>query len=63
MLGHHWVTHSAIVVALFLLCGWLFALPNGGQGVRMTAGRLLGIVAGGVVAGGLIIMGFYLIGD
>jgi len=57
--GHHWVTHSAVVVALFLLCGWLLALPNGGQGVRLAANRLLGFMVAGVVAGGLIIMGFY----
>ena len=61
--GHHWVTHSAIVIGLFLLCGWSFALPNGGQGLRITANRLIGIVTAGVLAGGVIIMGFYLIAD
>jgi len=61
--GHHWVTHSAFVVLLFFLCGWLFTLPNGGQGLRLTAGRLPGIVVAGVLTGGLIIMGFYLIAD
>jgi hypothetical protein len=61
--GHHWVTHSAFVVLLFFLCGWLFTLPNGGQGLRLTAGRLTGIVVAGVLTGGLIIMGFYLIAD
>jgi hypothetical protein len=63
MTGHHWVTHSAAIVLLFLLAGWLLALPNGGLGPRITSGRLLGIVAGGVVAGGAIIMGFYLVAD
>jgi hypothetical protein len=61
--GHHWVTHSAFVVALFILCGWLFTLPNGGQGLRLAPGRLISIVVSGVIAGGLIIMGFYLIAD
>lgn len=57
--GHHWITHSAFVVLLFFLCGWLFALPNGGQGPRLATNRLIGTV----VAGGLIIMGFYLFAD
>jgi hypothetical protein len=61
--GHHWVTHSAFVILLFLLAGWLFALPNGGRGLQLTPNRLLGIVAAGVAAGGLIIMGFYALAD
>lgn len=61
--GHHWVTHGAIVILLFVLGGWLFTLPNDGQGPRLTANRLIGIVAAGVIAGGLIIIGFYLIAD
>jgi hypothetical protein len=63
MTGHHWVTHSAIVVLLFALCGWLFALPNGGRGFQLAPGRLVGIIIAGVAAGGLIIMGFYLVAD
>ena len=61
--GHYWVTHSAIVILLFLLCGWLFTLPNSGQGPKLAPSRLIGIIAGGVLLGGLIIMGFYLIAD
>ncbi|MGA2243848.1 MAG: hypothetical protein ABSH48_02520 [Verrucomicrobiota bacterium] len=63
MTGHHWVTHSALVVVLFLLCGWSLARLNVGQGLRLAANRLIGIVVAGVLAGGLIIMGFYLIAD
>ena len=61
--GHHWVTHSAFIVLLFVLCGWLFAQPNGGFRPRLSAARLIGTVAAGVIAGGLIIMGFYLVAD
>jgi membrane-bound metal-dependent hydrolase YbcI (DUF457 family) len=61
--GHHWVTHSAFVVLLFVLCGWLFALPNRGNGFPLSANRLIAIVVSGVVLGGLIIMGFYLVAD
>jgi putative flippase GtrA len=63
MTGHHWVTHSTIVVGLFLLCGWLFTLPNGGRGLRLPASRLMGIMVAGVVLSGAIIMGFYLFAD
>ena len=61
--GHQWVSHAVLVLALFFLCGWLLALPNGGKGVRMAASRLLGIIVSGVVAGGLTIMGFYTLAD
>ena len=61
--GHHWVTHSAVIVGLFILLGWLLALPNGGKGLPLAAGRLTGIIMGGLVTSGLIIMGFYLIAD
>ena len=61
--GHHWVTHSVIVLGLFALFGWLFAQFNGGQGIRLNTNRLIGIFVVGVATGSLIILGFYLIGD
>jgi cytochrome bd-type quinol oxidase subunit 2 len=61
--GNHWVTHVVIVLAAFLLSGWLFAQANGGQGIKMTANHLIRAIVAGVAAGGLIILGFYLIGD
>ena len=61
--GHHWVTHSAIILILFGFFGWLFARANGGQGLKMSVNRLIGMIVAGVVTGGLIIVGFYLIGD
>lgn len=61
--GHHWVTHGAFIVLLFVLCGGCFSLINGGRGPQLAAGRVIGIVAAGVVIGGLIIMGFYLVAD
>jgi len=61
--GHHWVSHSAIILGLFAVCGWLFARTNGGQGIKMSANRLIGTLVAGVAMGGLIIVGFYLIGD
>jgi hypothetical protein len=61
--GHHWVTHSAIILGLFAGCGWLFAQSNGGRGVKVTANRMIGMLVLGVATGGLVILGFYLIGD
>jgi hypothetical protein len=61
--GHHWVTHAAAMVLLFFVLGWLLSLPNRGQGLRLTAGRLIGTVLGGLLLGGAIIMGFYLVAD
>jgi hypothetical protein len=61
--GHHWVTHSALVLGFFFLTGWLLAHARGGQGPRLAAHRLLTFLVSGVVLGALIIVGFYLIGD
>jgi hypothetical protein len=61
--GHHWVSHSMIILGLFAFCGWLFAQANGGHGVKLTASRLIGTLMVGVIIGGVIILGFYLIGD
>jgi len=63
MTGHHWVTHGAIVLLVFVVFGWILAMPNGGQGMRITACRLIRTLVLGVVLGGVIIVGFYLIGD
>ena len=61
--GHHWITHSVIILGLFALFGWLFAQGNAGQGIKMTSSRLIGLFLSGVAMGGLIIVGFYLVGD
>jgi hypothetical protein len=61
--GHHWITHSAGIVLLFVVCGWLFSLLNGGRGPQLPPGRLLGVVAGGVLTGVFLILGFYLVAD
>jgi hypothetical protein len=61
--GHHWISHSAIVLGLFAGFGWLFARVKGGQGIQPTTNRLIATVVLGVVSGSLIILGFYLMGD
>jgi heme/copper-type cytochrome/quinol oxidase subunit 2 len=61
--GHHWITHVAMILVLFAIFGAGFARANGGQGPKMPANRLTGIVVSGVAAGVLIILGFYLVAD
>lgn len=58
--SHHWITHSTLMVLLFVGLGWLLARTNGGRGVNITASRLIRTIVSGVVLGGLIIVGFYL---
>ncbi len=55
MSSHHWLSHAIIVVALFVMFGWIF--NNKG----IAASRLIRLLVSGVVLGGLIIVGFYLI--
>ena len=61
--GHHWTTHTVIVLALFFLFAWLFGRANNGKGMTITAGRLISTLLSGVIIAGLIIVGFYLIAD
>jgi len=63
LLGHHWTTHSAIVIVLFLGLGGLLAMARGGRGIEMTANRLIGAVVSAVGIATLIIVGFYLFVD
>ena len=59
--GHHWITHSVIVIVLFAGLGGLLGVAR--SGFSMTAGRLIGTVVSAVAAAGLIIVGFYLFAD
>jgi hypothetical protein len=61
--GHHWTTHTVIVLALFFLFAWLFGRANNGKGMTITVSRLISTLLSGVVIAGLIIVGFYLIAD
>jgi hypothetical protein len=61
--GHHWVTHIAIILALFVAIGWFFTRTNGGRGTAISFNRLTAVVFSGVVAGVLVVLGFYLIAD
>jgi hypothetical protein len=55
--GHHWVTHSAIIIFLFIAFGLLFTK------VQILIPRLIKTMVIGIFLSGLIIVGFYLIAD
>jgi hypothetical protein len=57
--GHHWVTHGLFALIVFVVLGYVLALPNKGQGIKLTENSLLTVIVGGIVIGGLIIGGFY----
>jgi hypothetical protein len=63
MSGHHWVTHSAIVLVIFVGFGLIFARSRGGLGIEMTAKGLIKTLVSGVIISSILIGGFYLIGD
>jgi len=60
MTGHHWISHSIIVLVLFVAFGWIFAQANEGRGPGISVHRLLGLLVSGVLTGALLILGFYL---
>ncbi len=59
--GHHWISHSAIILIFFAASGWFLAQVNGGRGPNISPARLLHSVASAVLLSTLIIVGFYLI--
>jgi hypothetical protein len=58
---HHWVTHGAFDLIVFVGLGWLLAQLNGGAGLKISTKSFITMIVGAVVLGGLIISGFYLI--
>jgi len=59
--GHHWVTHGLFALLVFVVLGYVLALPNKGQGIKMAENSVIAVIVGGIIIGGLIIAGFYLI--
>ena len=47
--GHHWITHGVVVLALFLILGWLLSKTN----LRMSGKRLAWKLVLSTVIGGL----------
>ncbi len=61
--GHHWITHSVVVVALFIILGYLLAQVRGGRGMTMTANALIKTVVTGIMVAVVMIVGFYLMAN
>ena len=61
--GHHWVTHSVVVVVVFVVLGYLLALVRGGRGMTMTANTLIKTIVAGILVAGVMIVAFYLTAD
>ncbi len=61
--GHHWITHTLLVLVLFVVFALIFGKMNGGKGKAITAGKLICTIVSGIAIAGLIIVGFYLIAD
>ena len=57
-LGHHWVVHGILDVAVFVALGFL--LVPLAESWRVHPPRICGVAIGGVVIGALIIATFYL---
>jgi hypothetical protein len=59
VLGHHWTTHSAAMLLLFVVLGAILSRLN----FTPTVGRFLALLLSGIFLGAALIVGFYLIGD
>lgn len=56
--GHHWVTHGAIVIGMFIVLGLIFSAANAGE--RFDHGRMLKYIVLAVVISGIVVAGFFL---
>jgi hypothetical protein len=63
VLGHHWTTHSAIIIVLFFALGGLLGMARGGLGIAITTNRLISTLVSATLVAALIIVGFYLFID
>lgn len=55
--GHHWITHGIIVIALFIVLGYIFSKTD--MDKKIDADTTSGLVISGTVLGGLIIVVFF----
>jgi len=58
--GHHWVTHGIIDIILFVVLGWILAMPNNGKGVNISVNALAGSIVVSTVVSTLLIAGFFI---
>ncbi len=58
MFGHHWTTHGALVIIVFVVLGFIFSGMN--FGTKLDSGKMLKYIIWAVMICGLIIAGFFL---
>jgi hypothetical protein len=59
LLGHHWTTHGVVVLAVFVVLGWI--LSKNDAITKLSDATLIGsVVAGAVINGGAIALWFML---
>jgi hypothetical protein len=57
--GHHWITHGIVVLAVFVILGWVLARSDAGR--RLSDTRLVEWLIGSTVLGGGAIAVWFLL--
>ncbi|HQN57749.1 MAG TPA: hypothetical protein PLR24_10965 [Saprospiraceae bacterium] len=57
-LGHHWITHGLIVIAVFIILGFIFS--NMKLESKLNACKIQKYIIWSVIISGVIIAGFFL---
>lgn len=58
--SHHWITHGILVVAVFLILGFIFGKIHEGKGPNVTAKTVSATIVWGVILSVLGISAFYI---
>ncbi|MBI3898911.1 MAG: hypothetical protein HY308_11525 [Gammaproteobacteria bacterium] len=59
--GHHWVTHSIIVLMLFIVLGWLLSKAGATSAGNGGLNALAVIIMVATIISGLMLAGFFLL--
>lgn len=59
--GHHWTTHCILVLAVFVVTGFILTRKNHGKGPAISSGKLIATIVVGTLISIVTIAGFYLI--
>lgn len=61
--GHHWSTHSAFALVLFLVFGLIFTRANAAGKLQVSPRGFFRVFLTGIFFSAALIAGFYLFGD
>ena len=59
--GHHWVTHGALILVLFVVLGFVFSKVRIEQKLKLDTRKMVIAVLGGAIVRGGIIGAFYVV--